>query len=188
MRRKNSWPIVQFRATAEFPSLSGSTVPSSFAELQDVDIAGPFVRSATQVFSAILNCECRPGPVHPVKNGHQMHAVTSVIGLSGGLSGAISITLSRAGAMEILNRMTGIEATEVDDFVRDAVGEIANMIGGAGKKELSDFNLLLGLPQVIVGEDYRVYSPRWARHCWVALESELGPCAIDVGFDATRVG
>ena len=104
------------------------------------------------------------------------------------MTGAISITVTKPVAIEILNRMTGIESPDVDDFVRDAVGEIANMVAGVGKKELADFELQLGLPQVIVGEDYRVYSPRWARHYWLPMQSELGPCSLDVGFNVTRKG
>jgi len=112
-----------------------------------------------------------------------MHDITAVIGLSGGLTGAIAVSTSAKGALQILSRMTGFEVEEVDDFVRDAVGEMANMIGGRGKRDLSDFELRLGLPQVIVGQDYSVYSPGWALHRWVAFETELGPCTLDVGFD-----
>ena len=73
--------------------------------------------------------------------------------------------------------------TEVDKVVRDVVGEIVNVVGGRGKRDLPHFDLKLGLPQVIVGNDYCVYSPKWARHYWVPLETDFGACALDVGFD-----
>lgn len=156
---------------------------AAFSELADHDLIGPFARAAADVFATMLNCPCRPGPIQSIDRGHRKQSVTSVIGLSGALTGALSITMSKAGAIQVLSRMTGMEAEYVDDFVLDAVGEMANMVGGTGKKALSQFQLLLGLPQVIVGDDYEVHTPRWARHCWLPLECDLGPCSIDVGFN-----
>lgn len=156
---------------------------AAFSELADHDLIGPFARAAADVFATMLNCPCRPGPIQSIDRGHRKQSVTSVIGLSGALTGALSITMSKAGAIQVLSRMTGMESEYVDDFVLDAVGEMANMVGGTGKKALSQFQLLLGLPQVIVGDDYEVHTPRWARHCWLPLECDLGPCSIDVGFN-----
>lgn len=149
-----------------------------------LDLVGPFISSAELVLDTMLRSDCVAGQVQPVQPGHRMHTVTSVIGLSGGLAGAVSISIHAEGAFQILERMTGIEATDVDDFVRDAVGEIANMVAGQGKRELSQFHLKLGLPQVIVGADYCVYSPRWARHDWVPLQTDLGEIMLTIGFDS----
>ena len=115
-----------------------------------------------------------------------MFAVTAVVGLSGGLSGTISISTPEDAARKILQRMADIESTEVDEFVRDAVGEVANVVAGKGKRDLLQYQLSLGLPQVIVGRDYTVYSPRWAQHYWIPLETALGTCTLDVGFDTHR--
>ena len=131
----------------------------------------------------MLQSFCRAGKIQPVKNGHHMFAVTAVVGLSGGLSGAISISTPEEAARKILQRMADIESERVDEFVRDAVGEVANVVGGKGKRDLSQYQLRLGLPQVIVGRDYAIFSPRWAQHYWIPLETALGPCTLDVGFD-----
>ena len=131
----------------------------------------------------MLNSDCLVGKIQPELHGHKMHSVTAIIGLSGSFSGAIALSTPVFGALEILNRMTGMESTEVDELVRDCVGEMSNMIAGKGKLELSQFALRLGLPQVIVGSEYTVYSPRWAKHYWLPLETDFGPCTLDIGFD-----
>ena len=79
--------------------------------------------------------------------------------------------------------ITDFEATEIDEMVRDSVGELANMIAGHGKRELSQHSLDLSLPQVIVGDDYTISSPRQAHQYYIPLETELGPCTLDIGFD-----
>ncbi len=151
--------------------------------ISDKELVNPFVRAAQDVFGTMFQSACLPGEMQPVVNGHHMHRITSVVGLSGMLSGAISVSVSEPIAFGFLERFTGIVATEVDEDVRDIVGEIVNVVSGRGKRDLPHFDLKLGLPQVIVGEDYRIYSPKWARHYWVPLETDFGACALDVGFD-----
>jgi len=156
------------------------------ADFETVVVA-PFANATKEVFTTMLNVECRLGEVQAFVPGRRHHHdVTSVIGLSGGMIGAIALSVTTSGALTTLERMTGLEAEEVDEFVRDCVGEMSNMIGGRGKRELARYELKLGLPHVIVGEDYAIYSPRWARHYWVSLDSDIGPCTLDVGFDIQR--
>ena len=156
---------------------------TSTKTLCDISLVGPFVRSTKEVFRKMLQSDCRVGEVHPEPHGHKMHSVTAIIGLSGCFSGMIALSTSVAGALQILKKMTGMESAEVDELVRDAVGEITNMIAGKGKFELAQFEFDLGLPQVIVGQEYTVYSPRWAKHYWLPLETDFGPCTLDIGFD-----
>lgn len=157
---------------------------SAATSVCDAELVSPFVRSVKSVFSTMLNSQCIPGEMLPVGSHEHLHGVTAVIGLSGGITGAISLSTSVEGAMQILERMTGMPATEVDELVRDAVGEMANMVGGKGKRDLAQYELLLGLPQVIVGNDYAVFSPRWAKHYWIPFTTDIGPCTLEVGFDS----
>jgi chemotaxis protein CheX len=152
----------------------------------DITLVSPFVRATREVFETALGCHCRCGETHYTHPGHHQFALTSVVGLSGRVVGAIGLSTSQAGAFQILERMTGMTSDAVDELVRDVVGEMVNMIAGRGKRELSEYELRLGLPQVIVGQDYEIYSPRWAHHYWIALDTGIGPCTLDVGFDPHR--
>jgi chemotaxis protein CheX len=152
----------------------------------DQDLVSPFTRSTQEVFQTMLACECEFGKPQSGPIAHTTDQVTAVIGLSGHMIGSITISFSTKTATNILDRILGIETDEVDDFVRDAIGEVANTIAGKGKRDLSQFELDLGLPQVIVGGNYCLYSPKWAQHSWVPMESELGSGTLDVGFDIHR--
>jgi chemotaxis protein CheX len=58
--------------------------------------------------------------------------------------------------------MTGVEPVELDALVRDAIGEIANMLAGAWKgydPELS-CGCLLSTPTVVAGASYQLFSQR----------------------------
>lgn len=148
---------------------------------------GPFSVAAQHVFRTMLSSGCTPGTPEVKQAGHRMHDVTSVIGLTGFVTGSIAFSVTRGGALAILERMTGIAATEVDELVCDCVGEMANMVAGRAKVDLAPYELTLGLPQVITGHDYSLVSPRWSIHEWLPLTTDLGDCGLEVCFDLAQV-
>ena len=85
--------------------------------------------------------------------------MTAVVGFGGVLSGACVFRSSGLTAREIAARMTGMEFGEVDDTVKDGIGEICNMIAGAWKGKVKQLaaNCGLSVPAVITGRDYRLH-------------------------------
>jgi len=156
---------------------------STAPDITTAELIQPFAESTASVFETMLGSSCQVGEPQLVGGGHQMYAVTSVIGIMGNMTGSISFSISAEGAIAILEAMTGEKETEVNADVRDAIGEMANMIAGFGKRHLEVHGLNIGLPQVIVGEDYTVYSPRWAKHYWLPVATDFGDCSLDIGFN-----
>jgi len=112
--------------------------------------------SVEEVFGMMLGVECRresqPAETEP-------ESVAAVVGFGGLLSGACVFRTGGAAAMQIAARMTGMEFTEVDDTVKDGIGEICNMLAGAWKGKVPDLAAHCGLsvPAVITGRDYRIH-------------------------------
>jgi chemotaxis protein CheX len=119
-----------------------------------------FLDKATdEVFSTMMGVGCAP-----VGNEAKVdrETISAVIGLAGALSGSLVLHTSGAAAMRIAERMTGIETAEVDGMVRDAIGEVCNMVAGAWKgfdKELAS-GCLLSTPTVVAGSSYELFSQR----------------------------
>ncbi len=94
----------------------------------------------------------------PVLNFHE--TVTSMVGLAGSHSGIVAIHCPKKLALMVTSNMLGMEVSEVDEDVNDAMGEIANMVGGDVKHIFSpkgaDINL--SIPTVIYGSDYALES------------------------------
>lgn len=83
--------------------------------------------------------------------------LTSSVYLEGAWNGAVSLQCSRRLACAIAGQFLSIDPPEeVDDDVRDVLGEIANIIGGNLKATMGA-DVRLSLPSVIVGSDYRVH-------------------------------
>lgn len=75
--------------------------------------------------------------------------------------GKIAVFAYGATACHIAGAMLGIEATEVNEEVKDGMGEIVNMIAGSAKVKLESTmgNLHLLTPWVIAGKNLTIASP-----------------------------
>ena len=122
-------------------------------------------RSVEEVFRLMLGADCERDPAPPVIDPG---AVTAVVGFGGALSGACVFRSSGATAREIAGRMTGMTFAEIDDTVKDAVGEICNMLAGAWKGKVPELAARCGLsvPAVITGRDYKLHvqAPEFQLH------------------------
>jgi chemotaxis protein CheX len=121
--------------------------------------------SVEEVFQMMLGVQCRRDstPVTP-----EPESVTAVVGFGGLLSGACVFRSGSSVAMKIAALMTGMEFDDVDDTVKDAIGEIGNMLAGAWKGKVPDLSANCGLsvPAVITGRDYNLHvqAPEFQLH------------------------
>jgi len=122
--------------------------------------------SLEEVFQLMLGVDCRryTGPVE----AGEPESVTAVVGFGGLLSGACLFRSGSSAAMKIAAHMTGMEFVDVDDTVKDGIGEICNMLAGAwkGKVPLLAANCGLSIPAVITGRDYNLHvqAPEFKLH------------------------
>ena len=114
--------------------------------------------SVEEVFQLMLGVECRRDAV-PVPAPPAAESVTAVVGFGGALSGACVFRSVGEVAIQIAGHMTGMEFSEVDDTVKDAIGEIGNMLAGAWKGKVPELaaNCGLSVPAVITGRDYNLH-------------------------------
>lgn len=91
---------------------------------------------------------------------HFKECLTAMVGLAGTYNGLVSIHVPWPLAIGFTSLMLGMEVTEIDDDVNDAMGEIANMIAGSFKQHLSKggSDIQLSTPSVVNGADYLVSS------------------------------
>jgi len=84
---------------------------------------------------------------------------TAMIGLAGDLCGVLSFRCSLATAGKIAGKMLGTDDQTSEECIRDALGEICNMVAGSFKAQLSDIagQCMLSVPTVVSGKDYQLY-------------------------------
>jgi chemotaxis protein CheX len=117
----------------------------------------PIMRASIQeVFEMMLGCETGPGVNYAPDHDANL---TAMIGIAGQLMGTMSVRCNTAAACGMAGAMLGVEVTEVDADVRDALGEVCNMVAGNFKHKISGLaeGCSLSCPTVISGGDYMVH-------------------------------
>ena len=107
------------------------------------------------VFATMLDKTVEFG--EPSYTGPQPSAnVVATVGFAGTLSGYVSLCVSYEAALEIAQALLGSEADEAPEHVRDAAGEMANMIAGNVRTAMADRGETVGIsmPIVTVGTDF----------------------------------
>lgn len=121
--------------------------------------------SVDEVFRLMLGVDCKRDTVPPVP---ESESVTAVVGFGGLLSGACVFKSGGIAAMKIAAHMTGMDFEEMDDTVKDGIGEICNMLAGAWKGKVPELaaNCGLSVPAVITGTNYNLHvqAPEFQLH------------------------
>ena len=121
--------------------------------------------SVDEVFHMMLGSACYPVEERPVE---ESETITAVVGFGGLLSGACVFRSGSSAALEIAAKLTGMEFNEIDDTVKDAIGEVCNMLAGAWKGTVPDLsaNCGLSIPAVITGSNYHIHvqAPEFKLH------------------------
>jgi chemotaxis protein CheX len=114
--------------------------------------------SVREVFELMLgvSCRCQSERLGSIDRAE---SVTAVVGFGGMLSGACVFRCSGIAAMEIASRLTGMRFHQVDDTVKDGIGEICNVVAGAWKGKVPNLaaNCGLSVPAIITGSDYNLH-------------------------------
>ena len=125
----------------------------------DVRFVNPVLESISNVLSTMANLQPTAGKPALKTDDRAQGVVTGIIDLKGKqTSGSVAVSFSKPVVLDIAKRMLRMETTEVNDMVKDLVGEIANMMAGGAKARLQDkgFDFDLTLPSVFTGEGHKV--------------------------------
>ncbi len=104
--------------------------------------------------------------------------ITGCIWITGAWEVTVLMECSSELARQATARMFDKAAPEVEaDDIRDAVGELTNMIGG-GFKSMMPGSCFLSMPLLLEGNDYCVTLPSRGVVCEVAFQCEKQPLRV----------
>lgn len=122
-----------------------------------LDLFNEIVEGTNEIFSTMLMVELEEGtPVYENKAVFTSN-LTSMIGLGGGIKGMLAVHCPEIVAKNITSAFLGMEVEELDEDVKDAIGEIANMVAGALKTSFQkcDIDIQLAIPTVVIGSSFK---------------------------------
>jgi chemotaxis protein CheX len=117
-------------------------------------VASVTLRTFTTMIS-ITPVKGNPSPqIYPTT----LYDVTAIVGLAGSVTGTVSVQLKKAIAMKITSNMLQMPVNDLTDDVRDAIGELGNMIAGGLKTELEGKGISfdISIPTVVMGQGHQI--------------------------------
>jgi chemotaxis protein CheX len=137
-----------------------SAIYASLGTTEEVLIR-EFYNDVQEIFATMVGIEdLLHVPIQTVPRTHFSDCITAMVGFAGLFNGLLSLHVPQSLALRFTSSMIGMDVTELDEDVNDALGEIANMIAGSFKHHLSKdgHEVKLSTPSVITGKEYIVSS------------------------------
>ncbi|MEA1867504.1 MAG: chemotaxis protein CheX [Thermodesulfobacteriota bacterium] len=148
----------------------------------DVRFINPFLEATIDVLKTMAFVESRPGKPYLKKDDLAKGDVSGIIGFTGAATGSMALSFSEKCILKIVSNMLGEESKEINDDIKDAVGELTNMVSGAARKNLEPIGLSLSaaIPTVVAGKGHSVSHVMGGPSIIIPFETEQGPFFVDV--------
>ena len=148
----------------------------------DVRFINPFLEATIDVLKTMAFVESRPGKPYLKKDNLAKGDVSGIIGFTGAATGSMALSFSEKCILTIVSNMLGEESTEINSDIKDAVGELTNMVSGAARKNLETLGLRISaaIPTVIAGKGHSVSHVMGGPSIIIPFETEQGPFFVDV--------
>ena len=151
------------------------------------DRQGPWLDCVESTWTGTLNLPLEetswPPTLHP--------EVSAFVQIMGDWQGLVVVAVSQALARRSTGSMFDLPPDAVEpEMVRDAMGEMANILGGAIKAGIVGTRGL-SLPTVVQGEDHSVYVPDMSLACeraWRCGEDLVSVKLYEHNANACRLG
>ncbi len=147
----------------------------------DVKYINPFVTAVKRLFNTMIDVPFKLGKPSLKKGNVPAHEISSIIGLSGTVTGCVVINLSKEIALQLVSALIGEEVSELDDDCTDAVGEIANMIAGNAKTDFPSAGTSISVPSVVVGK-HKVSYPSGLPIIAIPCITDKGELVIEIAL------
>lgn len=151
----------------------------------DVKYINPFIAATVHVLDTTAHIETTAGKPFIKRDKIARGDVTGVIGLTGRMRGTVSVSFTEPCILSIVSGMFGEEMKEMNEEIRDAVGEISNMISGQARRKLEEDGLSLSaaIPTVIMGKDHSLSHITTYPVIAIPFQTAKGEFTIEVSFE-----
>ena len=151
----------------------------------EAQIVNPFLEASLNVLKTMAMMEAEAGKPFLKKDRIAGGNVTGIIGITGDAQGSMSITFSTSCITAIVTNLFGSSVDEINDEVRDAVGELTNMICGDARRRLEseDISLQAGTPTVVSGNNHSITHIHTGPCIAVPFKTQAGGFVVEVAFN-----
>ncbi len=141
--------------------------------------------STIEIFTSMVMMEITIADDVSENYGILENSISGVVGLTGTTKGVLAIHVPHVVAFAITGNFLGIELEEVNEDVEDAIGELANMVGGNVKSLLSEKgrDIDLSLPSTVSGKEYGFHTIKGAEKIIIPFRSDCGVFFVELQLE-----
>ena len=149
-----------------------------------MDIQDKMIDATKEIFSTMIMMDISLEEVMD-SHGKLTDTITAMIGLAGTHRGVLAVHFPYSVAMAITSAFLMMDVEEMNDDVHDAMGEIANMLGGNVKTILSEKgrDIDLSMPSTISGSEYSFQSDNDVEKVIVRFGTEKGSFMVELDLE-----
>ncbi len=139
------------------------------------------VEATQEIFDSMIMAPVQAHSSLQEKVTHFDNTVSSVVGLAGDFQGLVGVHAGEDVARGIAGAFLESEFEEVNEEVKDAMCELANMLAGSIKTSLTQqqYNVQISIPSVIHG-DYSMIIYSQAEWIMLPFETDTGRFLVEV--------
>lgn len=148
----------------------------------DVTLVNPFIEATLHVLSSLAFTSASAGKPFLKKDQMASGDVSGIVGLSGEARGTLSVSFSEQCILSIVGNMFGEPVPNINDEVKDAVGEILNIVSGQARQKLESSGRVLkgAIPTVITGKNHTISHITKQPIIAIPFETDNGNFTIEV--------
>jgi len=147
------------------------------------EFINPFLEATISVLKTMAFLEAIPGKPSIKKGNSSVGDVSGIVGITGEAEGSLCITFSKECILFIISQMLGAQLKDINEEVKDAVGELTNMIRGFPEAAAGDgLHVSGGDPSVISGQGHEVKHITKGPILFIPFSSMAGNFVVEVCF------
>lgn len=150
----------------------------------DAGLVNPLLAAMVDILGKVASIEADVKKPFLKTDPEGKGVVSGVLTLKGDHTGTAAISFSAKCILTVVSNMFGEEITEIDDDVKDAVGEITNMISGLATQlyEQDGISLKASLDQVLMGDGHSIPHPPGSPVLGIPINTEPGDITVEMCF------
>jgi chemotaxis protein CheX len=151
----------------------------------DVKIINPFINATLNVLETMAFIKAEAQKPYLKKDNVAKGDVSGIVGITGETNGTVFITFDESCIVRVVSNMFGEPIHEINDDIKDAVGELTNMISGQARKELEEIGQVFqgAIPSVVSGKNHELMSVTGGPKIAVPFKTDFGNFTIELALD-----
>jgi chemotaxis protein CheX len=148
------------------------------------EFINPFLEATMSVLKTMAFLEPIPGNPYIKKGGAASGDISGIVGITGEAEGSLCLSFSKGCILFIISKMLGEEQKEINEDVKDAVGELTNMISGDSRRRLQEIGHSFqgAIPSVISGPGHEVKHITRGPILSIPFTTQAGDFIVEVCF------